>query len=249
MALRAVVVDDEELARARLCELVAANPSLELVGEASDGARALDVLGQLEPELVFLDIQMPELDGFQVLAALDADALPAVVFVTAFDAYAIQAFDVGALDYLLKPITQGRFDEAVGRVVGRLSPREQSLRARELALRMDRERGFVRRLVARRGSKHYFVPVPDIDWIESDGNYLRVHAGGKTHLVRRTMKDLEERMDPDHFVRIHRSTLVAIDRIASVQASDQGEYVVTMADGQRLPSSRSYSARVRRLLR
>ena len=249
MTLRAVVIDDEELARRRVCELVGESPALELVGEASDGASALDLLAETKPDVAFLDIQMPELDGFQTLAALEPEEAPAVVFVTAYDGYAIRAFEVGAHDYLLKPVTRERFDAAVARLGVRLPLREQSAQARALAVDMERERGFVRRLVARRGGRHYFVPVGDIDWLEADGNYLHVHASGRTHLVRYTVKDVEARLDPDRFVRIHRSTIVAIDRVGSIQTAEHGEWVITMPDGAKLRSSRSYAPRVRALLR
>ena len=192
---------------------------------------------------------MPELDGFQVLAELEPDDVPAVVFVTAYDAYAIHAFDVGAFDYLLKPVTADRFDAAVARVLGRASPREDSPRARELAVRVERERGWARRLVVRSGGRHTFVPVSDVAWIEADGNYARLHAGGRAHLVRLTMKELEARLDPAHFVRIHRSTIVAIDRIGAIRMGNGGEWEVHMDDGTRLTASRSYAANVRALLR
>lgn len=249
MTLRAVVVDDEDLARQRVRELVEGHDGLTLAGEAADGARALDVVTELRPDVVFLDVQMPELDGFEVVASLDPDVLPGVVFVTAYDDYALRAFDVGAFDYLLKPITRERFDEAVARLTGRMPLREQSLRARALAADVQRERGWARRLVARKAGRHYFVPVRRVDWIEADGNYLRVHVAERTHLVRMSMKEAEARLDPERFVRIHRSTIVAIDRIGSIRSSERGGWIVTLADGTDLPSSRSYTARVRRLLR
>jgi two-component system, LytTR family, response regulator len=249
LMLRTVVVDDEALARRRVCELVDAHPELERVGEASDGAGALDVIVDLRPDLVFLDIQMPELDGFEVLAALDEDDVPAVVFVTAYDEHALRAFDVGAFDYLLKPVTPERFEAAVARVRDRTTSGEAPRRARDLASRMERERGWARRLVTRTGNRHAFVPVGEINWIEADGNYARVHVGTRTHLVRVTMRDLEARLDPDDFVRIHRSTIVAIDRIGSIRIGESGEWEVTMAKGERLATSRSYADRVRALLR
>lgn len=247
--LRAVVVDDEALARRRLCELVQAHGSLELVAEAADGRSALDVVAALRPDVLFLDIQMPELDGFQVLASLDEEDVPTVVFVTAYDEYALRAFDVGAHDYLLKPVTRERFEKAVARVLVRDARGEQARAARALAQHVDRERGHVTRLVARLARRHYFVQVADVIWLESEANYLRVHTVGGSHLVRQTMKEIEAKLDRAHFVRIHRSIMVAIDRIRSVQASEGGEYLVTMSDGARLTSSRSYSAYLRDLLR
>jgi two-component system LytT family response regulator len=247
--LRVVVVDDEELPRQRVRDLVSAHPSLLLVGEASDGAQALDVVTEQKPDLLFLDIQMPELDGFQVVAALSDDLLPAIIFVTAYDQYAIRAFEVDAIDYLLKPITEYRFEGAVERVLGRISQREAAHRARALAARMSEKGGYAARFVARLAGKHYFVPVAEIDWLESEANYVRLHTGETSHLVRDTMKDVEARLDPAHFVRIHRSVMVAIDRIRSIASGDNGEYVVITKSGARLVASRSYSDRVRTLLR
>jgi len=252
MTLRTVVVDDEALPRQRVADLVRADNRLALVGEADDGRSALDVIVEQRPDLVFLDIQMPELDGFQVIAALDDDALPAIVFVTAYDAYAIRAFEVDAIDYLLKPVNAERFEAAVTRVVARLhdaEPRPETA-VRTLASRASEARGApIARFVARRGAKHYFIRTSDIDWIEADGNYLRLWTGDRSHLVRETMKAAEERLDPASFVRIHRSTIVAIDRIESIQAQDNGDYVVTMQTSAKLASSRGYADRIRGLLR
>ncbi|HEV8216101.1 MAG TPA: LytTR family DNA-binding domain-containing protein [Gemmatimonadaceae bacterium] len=252
MTLRTVVVDDEALPRQRLADLVRADSRLVLAGEADDGRAALDLIVEQRPELVFLDIQMPELDGFQVIAALDDDVLPAIVFVTAYDAYAIRAFEVDAIDYLLKPVNAERFGAAVTRVVTRLHDAEPRPEAavRTLASRASEARGTpIVRFVARRGAKHYFIRTSDIDWIEADGNYLRLWTGDRSHLVRETMKTAEERLDAAAFVRIHRSTIVAIDRIESIQAQDNGDYVVTMQGGAKLASSRGYADRIRGLLR
>ena len=252
MTLRTVVVDDEALPRQRVADLVRGDKRLLLVGEADDGRAALDVIVDQRPDLVFLDIQMPELDGFQVIAALDDDVLPAIVFVTAYDAYAIRAFEVDAIDYLLKPVNTERFDAAVTRVVNRLRDARPGSDAavRTLASKASETRGApLVRFVARRGTKHYFIRTGDIDWIEADGNYLRLWTGDRSHLVRETMKGAEERLDPATFVRIHRSTIVAIDRIGSIQAQDSGDYLVTMQSGARLATSRGYADRIRGLLR
>ena len=249
MTLRALVVDDEDLARRRITALVAGDGRLALIGEASNGADALDQVIELRPDIVFLDIQMPELDGLEVVQALDDDALPAIVFVTAYDRYALDAFEVGAVDYLLKPVTEERFRASVDRVVRRLDGQEAPQRLREVEELFKRPREYATRLVARRGGRHYFVRTAELEWLEAEGNYLRLHAGGATHLVRLTMKEAEARLDPAQFVRIHRSTIVAIDRIALIETGDTGEYVVTTRDGTRLPASRSYNARVRALLR
>jgi two-component system LytT family response regulator len=250
VTLRTLVVDDERLARERVTTLVRDRPELALIGEAQDGRTALDLIVEHQPDLVFLDIQMPELDGFQIIGALDGESLPAVVFVTAYDAYALRAFEVAAMDYLLKPVTAERFAAAVSRVLARTAQRLSgvSLHAfaeQAAAARAERPTRFV----ARRGAKHYFVRVVDVDWIEADGNYVRVQTGETVHLIRDTMHGVEAKLDPEEFVRIHRSAIVAIDRIQSIEARESGEYLVTLRGGAKLVSSRGYSDRVRALLR
>lgn len=256
MTLRTLVVDDERLARERVTTLVRDRPELTLIGEAQDGRTALDLIVEHRPDLVFLDVQMPELDGFQIIGALggegagEPEPLPAVVFVTAYDAYALRAFEVAAMDYLLKPVTAERFAAAVSRVLARTAQRSSgvSLHAfaeQAAAARADRPTRFV----ARRGAKHYFVRVVDVDWIEADGNYVRVQTGDTVHLIRDTMHGVEAKLDPEEFVRIHRSAIVAIDRIQSIEARESGEYLVTLRGGAKLVSSRGYSDRVRALLR
>lgn len=252
MTLRTLVIDDERLPRERIANLVRDHEDLALIGEAEHGAAALDAIVEMRPDVVFLDIQMPELDGFQVIAALDDDALPAIVFVTAFDEYAIRAFEVDAIDYLLKPVTTERFAAAIARVLARVERRDRSLDEpiRSLASRASESRAAqVTRFVARRGSKHYFVPVADVDWIEAVGNYVRLQTAEKSHLIRETMKGVEAKLDPAAFVRVHRSVIVAVERIRSIESREHGEYLVTMSGGTRFVSSRGYSERVRALLR
>ena len=250
MTLRTIVVDDEPLARQRVVDLVRARPELTLVGEAEDGRTALDLIAELRPDLVFLDIQMPELNGFEVISALDDDAMPRFVFITAFDEYAVRAFEVDAMDYLLKPVTKDRFDAAVVRVLERSPNTEANRPVRAFAERATEARPErPTRFVARRGTRHYFVRVSDIDWIEAVGNYVRLQTGESSHLIRETMRGLEAKLDPAQFVRMHRSAIVAIDRIDGIQARDAGDYLVTLRDGTRLVSSRAYSDRIRALLR
>ena len=252
MTIRTVLVDDEPLATQGLQLRLEAHDDVEVIATAANGREAIRAIKTHKPDLVFLDIQMPELDGFQVVAALDDDVLPAVVFVTAFDEYAIRAFEVDAIDYLLKPVTDDRFAAAVARVLGRIERRDTSLAnpIRTLATRASEERAApTTRFVARRGAKHYFVRVADIDWIEAVGNYVRLQTGDKSHLIRETMKGAEAKLDPAEFVRIHRSVLVAVERIQSIEAREHGEYLVTMQGGAKFVSSRGYSERVRALLR
>jgi two-component system LytT family response regulator len=254
--VRVAVVDDEPDARDRLRALLAESPDVRVVAECVDGADALRTLTERSaadaPELVFLDVQMPELDGFAVLEAMaDASAaLPAVVFVTAYDAYALKAFDVSAADYLLKPFDRARFERALARGVAKARAARQAppddLRA---LLALVRRGQAAERFVVRRGGRLYFVRAEDVEWADAEGNYVRLHAGGATHLVRDTLSGVEARLDAERFVRVHRSAIVNIDCVASLEPYFHGEYVVTMRDGTKLTSSRTYSARLRALLR
>jgi len=249
--IRVVTVDDEPLARERVTTLVTETPGLELVGEGGNGLEALDLITRLEPDLIFIDVEMPELDGFGVIAALDVATTPAVVFITAYEHYALHAFDVGAVDYLHKPVTRSRFTAAVERAKERLASRSVT-HWRALvagAAIAERARGLRARFVVRRGNTHYFVPVEDVDWIDAADNYLRLHVGPKSHLSRGTMKQAEDELDPEKFVRIHRSAIVAVDRILSIRSHESGSHVVDLRGGVKLRSSRQYADRVRALLR
>ena len=250
---RVAIVDDEPLARERIRTLLQEQGGSEIVAECADGEQAVAAILALAPDIVFLDIQMPELDGFGVLEALGPDTPPAVVFVTAFDEYAVRAFEAEAIDYLLKPVTPERFDKALARARQRLESgppggaADEEVRA--FVARMQAERGHATRFVARDGAKVTFIRIEDVDLIEAAGNYARIHAAGRAHLVRNTLKAIESRLDPRQFVRVHRSAIVRLERIASLEPYFHGEYVVTLRDGTRLTSSRSYSVRLRALLR
>jgi two-component system, LytTR family, response regulator len=224
---RVLIVDDEALARERIRTLLASERDVTIVGECSGGREAVAAIVQHRPDLVFLDIQMPDLDGFQVLEAVAMDWLPAVVFVTAYDEYAIQAFDVNAMDYILKPIEPARFRKALGRAV---------------------KRGPLDRLVIRAGGKVLFVKPGDIDWIEADGKLAQVHVGRETHAVRIPLKRLEERLEAHGFVRVHRSAIVNVDRIRELEPWFHGEYVVILKDGTKLTSSAAHSQALHRIV-
>ncbi len=251
MEIRTLVVDDEPLTRERVRTLVSEAEGLELVGEARNGLEALDLIATLGPDLVFIDVEMPELDGFGVIAELDVKRAPAVIFVTAFEHYAVQAFEVGAIDYLLKPVTRQRFDAAVNRAKERLQTPSMadwnSLVAAAAAA--ERSRGARRRFVVRRGDAHHFVSVDDVDWIDAADNYLRLHTGPKVHFYRGTMKQAEDELEPSHFVRIHRSAIVAVNRIESIRSHEAGGHVVRLLDGMELKTSRQYDAKVSGLLK
>ncbi|MGE0555087.1 MAG: LytR/AlgR family response regulator transcription factor [Gemmatimonadales bacterium] len=252
MSLSVLVVDDEPLARERVAELAAATVGLELAGLARNGVEALDLIASERPDLVLLDVEMPGLTGFEVVTALDRDALPGVIFVTAYDHYAVKAFDVGAIDYLLKPVTKARFAEAIERARERLA----SARAREAerqrvhqaAVEATRSRGPRARYAVRSGHHHRVIAVDAIDWIEAADNYLKLHVGDKAHLVRGTITEAERELSAERFARIHRSTLVAIDRIERIRRTESGAWTIELRSGPELRVSRSYLDRIRQLL-
>jgi two-component system LytT family response regulator len=237
--LRAALVDDEPLGRERIRTLLGDEPDIELAGEYCSGDEAVEGVGRIRPHLFFLDVQMPGLDGFGVVKALErrlsATEMPIIVFVTAFDEYALRAFDVSALDYLLKPFDRARFRAALGRARVRATER----------FRIDAEARFV----VRSASKIFLVKAEEVDWIEGDGNYARLHVNGRSHLVRETLKSVEARLAQGQFVRVHRSAIVNVDRVAMLQPHVHGQYRLVMKDGARLTSSRTHSAKLRSILK
>ncbi|HSB53724.1 MAG TPA: LytTR family DNA-binding domain-containing protein [Gemmatimonadales bacterium] len=249
--IRVVIADDEPLARERIRTLVAAHGDLSLVAECGDGEETLRVLLAERPDVVFLDVQMPELNGFEVLEALPAELRPSVIFITAYDEHAVRAFDVNAVDYLLKPVEVRRFEAALAKVRERRGqPPAASQAALEAVLaELRRARGHASRLVVRDGSRVTFVRTEEIDWIDAAGNYARLHVGRAVHLLREPLKVLATRLDPERFLRVHRSAIVNLERITSVEPYFHGEYTLTLKDGTRLTSSRTHSARLRSLLR
>jgi two-component system LytT family response regulator len=252
VSLTVLIVDDEPLAREKIRTLLESHPELECVGECANGAEAVADIERLTPHLVFLDVQMPEVDGFGVLAALDPGRLPAVIFVTAYDRYALQAFEVNALDYLLKPFDRERFDRAVARaqaaLAGAREGSELSRRLLDLLQVLKRERRHPERIVVRDAGRVFFLRTDEIDWIEAAGNYCCLHVGKQSHLLRETMKALESRLDPERFLRVHRSRIVNVDRIRELRPATHGEYLVRLADGTELATSRGYGDRIQRHL-
>jgi two-component system, LytTR family, response regulator len=232
---RALVVDDEALARERVRTLLAQAAGVEIVGECSGGREAVDAILAQRPDLVFLDVQMPDLSGFEVLDAVATEWLPAVIFVTAYDEYAIKAFDVHAIDYLLKPIEPERFRKALARATKRGL----------LSLLDERP---IDRLVIRARGKVSFLKPSEIDWIEADGKHAVLHAGRETHVVRHTLTRLEQRLAPHGFVRVHRSAIVNVDRIKELEPWFHGEYVVILKDGTKLTSSAAHSQALHRIV-
>lgn len=253
--LRVLVVDDEPLARQRIRSLLEAAPEVEVVGEATDGEEAVERIVSLRPDAVFLDVQMPEMNGFDVVGAVGVEAMPVTVFVTAYDEYALRAFEAHALDYLMKPFHRSRFESTLRRVREQVAARRRREEGdqpvagelREL-LNELRPRNHVRRLVVRIGPRIVFVNAADVDWIDAEGNYARLHVGSHTYLLRETMARLEEQLDPEHFLRIHRSTIVNVERIQEVQPLFKGNYSVLLRDGTRLATTRGYRDRVQGLI-
>jgi two-component system LytT family response regulator len=254
MTVRALIVDDEGLARRRIRRLLAAHKSVEVIGECSGGAAAVEAITTEKPDLVFLDVQMPDLDGFGVLAKLDQATLPTVIFVTAYDQYALRAFEACAIDYLVKPYAPQRFGQAVDRALrwiesGTGADNEEKLRRllREVLHGEQAERSTPAaespsfdRFVVKRNERTQFVRAEEVDWIESDGNYVKLHVGTASHVVRSTITACEEQMDPRRFVRVHRRYLVNMDRIKEVQPWFGGDSVIMMQNGQQLRLSRNY---------
>jgi two-component system LytT family response regulator len=249
-----IIVDDEPLARRRIRTLLARERDIELVEECADGASAVEAIRRRRPDLVFLDVQMPEMNGFAVLRALGPELTPAVVFVTAYEQFSLRAFDVHALDYLLKPFHRRRFQEALRRVRQRFNNERElaDVRVRLAALLSasddaDAVRSApIERLAIRTATKVAIVRVREIDWIQGDGNYVRLHVGGAVHLLRQTMKALVSQLDPSLFIRIHHSCIVNIERVRELQPWSHGDYIVVLDSGKRLMSSRTYSNNLRR---
>jgi len=247
--IRTLVVDDEPAPRAAIRSLLANDGDVSLIGECADGRSALQAIRDDAPDLLFLDVQMPEMDGFALLRELDPTDLPVVVFVTAYDQYALRAFEVHALDYLLKPFNDERFREALARAKEQVRQGELGALGQQVLALLEgvgrppatlREGQYLKRLVIKSGGRVTILAVRDIDWIEAEGDYVKIHSARAWHLLRETMKRLELQFDPARFVRIHRSTIVNVERIKELQPYFRGEYVVLLHDGTKLKLSRGY---------
>jgi len=241
MKIRALIVDDEALARDRVRKLLAGEPDLEVIGEASNGPEAVSFIKDQRPDLVFLDVQMPEVSGFDVLRALPAETWPAVIFVTAHDQHAVQAFEIHALDYLLKPFTQARLQAAVERARRHLEARDVTDLNRRLAEWLKASApvtAYLSRVAVRNNQQTLFIRVEDIDYIESAANYAVVVAGAEKHILRETLTNLEAKLSPESFVRISRSILVNLDRVTCIQSGPRREYLLCLADGRQFLMTR-----------
>jgi two-component system LytT family response regulator len=266
MTRRVLIVDDEALARDRLRDLLAELDEFEIVGECERGDAAVEAIGTLAPHIVLLDVQMPGLDGFDVLDGVAdtvaPELMPIVIFVTAYDQYAIRAFEASALDYLQKPVARHRLATALDRAGRQLDLRDAaSVGARPdakpttmpglagLRAATRATRGYATRFAVKRGDAVQFVRPEEIDWIDAAGNYVRLHVRGGVSMLRSTIGEIEARLDPHRFLRIHRSAIVNLDRVTKIESFTHGEYVLVAADGARLRSSRAHSARLRELVR
>ena len=244
---RVLVVADEPLARERLRTLLQEEPGFEVVGEASDGTAGAESIMALAPDLVFLDVQMPGADGFDIIDAIGPEKMPFVVFCTAYDRYALKAFDVHAVDYLLKPFDRERFKQALGRAQLQLErAKSGDLERRLTAIVQDLKPAKARtdRFVVKSGGRIFFVGTGEIDWIEAAGNYVKLHVGIDSHLIRETMNSVEAKLSPDLFVRIHRCHIVNIEQVRELQPWFNGEYVMFLKNGTRLTLSRGYRERL-----
>jgi two-component system LytT family response regulator len=268
MTMRVLIVDDEPIARRRLSRLLKMEEDVEVVDEVGSGSDALAAIKERKPDLVFLDVQMPDMDGFGVVSALGGEtSMPAIVFVTAYNEYAVKAFDVNAVDYLLKPFDPDRFRSAFSRARTHLEQKSSAEAGRRIKALLEEVLGedraqalaaaggnghgapaaapvartrYLDRLMVKHDGRVFFVKVADVDWFEASGNYVRVHVGRVSHLIRETMHGIEAQLDPNQFARIHRAVIVNLDRIRELQPWFAGDYIVILRDGRQLKLSRTY---------
>jgi two-component system LytT family response regulator len=251
MNIRAAIVDDEPLARRRIRNLLARERDVDISAECANGKEAIESLEASPPDVLFLDIQMPEVDGFDVLQALGVGHVPVVIFVTAYDQFALRAFEAHALDYLLKPFDDERFETVLQRVRERIRQQRGGDLDRRLEALLETVRGdhgYLRRFVVPAGHRSVFLRTEQIDWIGAERNYIRLHVGGRAHLMRENLSRIASALDPKTFCRIHRSTIVNIDRIQAVESLFRGEYLVVLHDGTKLTSGRSYRSNLHALM-
>lgn len=250
MTIRTLVVDDEPLAREKLLGFLETEDDFEVVAECRDGVEAIEAIRRERPDLVFLDVQMPEVNGFEVLEKLDFEEVPIVVFVTAYDQYALRAFEVHAMDYLLKPFDRERFLGALQRIRERheLSLEKVGEMKKQLLALLEERSRYPDRIEVRTPGRLVILPVGEISWIDAAGNYVKIHTADDTLTLRETMTGMEQRLDPEMFLRIHRSTIVNIEQIKELQQQFHGDYVVILKGGQRLTLSRSYREKIHELL-
>lgn len=244
---RALVVDDERIARERVRRLLVKDPDIELVGECASGVEAIQIIAEECPELLFLDVQMPGMDGFELLSRLKVDTMPITIFITSYDSYAVRAFEVCAVDYLLKPYDEERFYKALDRAKSRLlktPPEEASVHA----LRLSEESTYLKRFTVKHRGRMLFIPVEDIYWFEAEGNYVRLHTAQASYMLRETLTNLEQALHPEEFIRIHRSTLVRLQQVKELKSSFMS-YTLVLKNGVELQLSRRYYSRFKDILK
>jgi two-component system LytT family response regulator len=249
--IRTLIIDDEPLARRRVRKLLGADLDFDIIGDCANGREAIQEILAQKPQLVFLDVQMPEINGFDVIEAIGETELPMVVFVTAYDKYAVRAFEVHAVDYLLKPFDRARFDKAIQQVKLRLRTEDSGeLSTRTLALleAFRATTNYLERFIIKTGGRVFFIKTDEIDWLEAEGKYVRIHTGKDSHLLREAIGNIEARLDPKKFLRIHRSHIVNIERIKELESWFHNEYRVILRDGTKLMMSRSCRKRLGELL-
>jgi two-component system LytT family response regulator len=248
--VRTLIVDDEPLARRRLRTILAAEPDVDIVGEASSGTAAVVAIAEKRPDLLLLDIQMPGKDGFEVLKAIAGGHQPAVVFITAHDEHAIRAFDVQAVDYVLKPVVEDRLRGAVRRAIARLREQRQADLADAMARLLERvDRGAARRIAVKTDRGVTLLPVAEIQWVEADGDLVNLHTVKGTHVLRTTMADLESKLPGPQFTRVHRSAIVNVHYIREIQPLFKGDYIIVLKSGAEVRSGRTHRADVQALMR
>lgn len=250
--IRTVIADDEPLAQQRILRLVASEPDVEVVAVCGNGLEALEAIRTHSPDLIFLDVQMPELDGIGVLREVGPQNFPVTIFTTAYDNYALQAFEANALDYLLKPFDETRFRRAVERARNYISNAKRSEVTERLLAMLDdvnaQPQNGSDRLIIKSGGRVVFIKAAEIDWVEAAANYVRIHSGAETYLMRETMNSFEARLDSNKFIRIHRSIIVNIEKIKELQPCNSGEYIVVLRNGKELSLSRSFRDRIQSLV-
>jgi two-component system LytT family response regulator len=248
-SLRLLIVDDEPLIRSGIRAGLARLPGVEIAGECGNGREAIDLILTLHPDVVLLDVQMPDCSGLEVIRRVGPERMPLVIFVTAYDEYAVKAFEMNAVDYLLKPFDEERLEQSVNRARDRLAGHDQAaLRQQLQALLEDNRRVFPPRIVVKNGDRHEFVSVDAVEWIEAANNYVVLHCGPKVHLVAETLTAMEKRLDPERFVRIHRGKIVNVSRISVVHSLVGGAFELEMKSGTRLSTGRQFKGSVQALL-
>ncbi|HEX8267471.1 MAG TPA: LytTR family DNA-binding domain-containing protein [Pyrinomonadaceae bacterium] len=242
--IKVLIVDDEFLGRERIRSLLSEHADIKIVGECVNGRETVEAIQNLKPDLVFLDVQMPKIDGFEVVQIIGTENMPVVIFVTAYDEYAIRAFEINAMDYLLKPFDKERFEKAVDRAKREIktqeSPTEIRENLRELLKEVKNEPIYLKRIPVKSARGTTFVPTEEIDWISAAGHYLELHIGNETHLIREKLSEIETKLDPQMFMRIHRSTIVNLDRIKSLHPIFNGDQLLILKNGRELNLRRNY---------